>query len=562
MVDSTHLVPWVMGAALCLGGCYSGLDVGADADSSGDDDPVNDPEAQCEEANAGSLPRMVRLTHSQYDNTVRDLLGLDLDSSSVFLPDPLVGGFSNNAESLTVTDRLARDYRRAAEEIAEALGEQPEVLSALIPCDAGAGQACADQFIASFGRRAYRRPLTVDEQAAFAAIFAAGDGLYNSGSAFDQGIQLVVEAFLQSPHFLYRVELSSTVDAEDPTIVPLSGYEIASRLSFLMWNSMPDDELLDAAAAGELDTAQGVEQAARRLLADARATGPVRDFHYQWLRLEEYETINKNAEVFPQYQPGMSHVMEEETLRFIERVMLEQDGTWTDLMTTPGTFVNAETAGLYGLDGSNYGEELTWVDLPATERKGILTQSGFLATNAYADITSPIHRGVFVQRNILCAAIPEPPGNVDPTLPDFEGEIRTTRDAVEVHTSPVSCGGCHDSINAPGFLFEGYDAMGQVRATENGVPVDTASTVVVGAEEHQFAGAMDFIDHVAESEVARRCYLTQWFRYANMRQETFDDQCTLDGLHQVLQDTDYNLRELLVAMTQTTTFRFRASEAG
>ncbi len=560
MADTIRLVPWVIGAALCLGGCYRGLDDGLGADSDGP--PQDDPDAQCEEASPGALPRLVRLTHTQYDNTVRDLVGLELSSSSVFLPDPVVGGFSNNAENLVVTDRLARDYRRSAEEIAQELADEPEVFAALLPCDPGGGQACAQQFIAEFGRRAYRRPLTADEEARFLNVFEAGDGLYGSGTAFDQGIQLVVEGFLQSPHFLYRGELSSEVDADDPNLVPLSGYEVATRLSYLMWNSMPDDALLAAAEAGELDTAQGVEAEARRLLADGRASGPIRDFHRQWLHLEEYANINKNGETFPQFQPGMLAAMEEEALLFIERVVLEQGGTWGDLMTTPGTFVNADIASLYGLDPSGFGEELVWTDLPANERGGLLTQSGFLASHAYADITSPIHRGVFVQRNILCAAIPEPPGNIDATLPELQGNIQTTRDAVEAHTEPTQCRGCHDQINAPGFLFENYDALGQLRTSENGVAVDTASTVLIGPDEHEFGGAMEFVDHVATSEIAQRCYLTHWFRYANMRQETIDDQCTLDGLHEILQGSDYSVAELLVSLTQTTTFRYRAPEAG
>ncbi|MBC8072727.1 MAG: DUF1592 domain-containing protein, partial [Deltaproteobacteria bacterium] len=321
------------------GGASGSGDGSADGEDGGtaDDDGAVDPFCE-EETLPGGLTHFVRLTHRQYDNSVRDLLGVEGNPSDAFLGDTSVKGFSNNADQLAVTDRLARDYRRASEQIAAELLADPPRLSSLVVCDPGPdADACAQTFIESFGRRAFRRPLQDEEKAAFFAIYQAGDGKYETGSAFEQGIALVVEAFLQSPSFLYRVELSSPpADAE---LVALSGWEIASRLSYMMWNSTPDDALLAAAEAGELDSAEGIEEHARRLLADGRASDPVQDFHGQWLHVDRYPNIQKDPMVFPEYDPSAPASMATETMEFFRRTILDEGGSYADLMTSRTTYV-------------------------------------------------------------------------------------------------------------------------------------------------------------------------------------------------------------------------------
>ncbi len=454
MVDNKYQLPryCVVGlACAALSACYTGAASPADGDGEDDaadegigdtDEPdtdgpsVGDPDAECNDDTVlAALPNLVRLTHRQYDNTIRDLVGIDDHPSSVFLPDAAVAGYDNNAEMLIVGDRLARDYRRAAEDLAGRVLADPVLLGELLPCDAQTGDTgCAELFIADLGARAFRRELTDGEQAAYVALHATGAGLYGDGSAFEQGIRLVLEAMLQSPNLLYRVELSSPMAGESS--VPLSGPELATRLSYLLWNSMPDTELLDAALAGDLDSAAGLEEQARRLLADPRARDPVADFHAQWLQVSRYVDVTKDPEQFPEWNAGLGDAMQQESRRFIERVVFELAGGYAELMTSPTSVVDDRLAALYGV-APTMGSAFAPVDLDPASRAGILTQIGFLASRAYADQTSPIHRGVFVQRQLLCAALPDPPPNIDPNLPPLEGDVHTTRDAVDLHTSPA-----------------------------------------------------------------------------------------------------------------------------
>lgn len=555
------------------GGCYTGLpgsaaDGGApgagaddaadsdDADESGDDDGDTDgAPSECEGSELVAMPGLVRLTHVQYDHSVQDLLGLDVEPSAEFLPDASVAGFDNNAEALAVGDRLGRDYRRAAEDLAGLLVADADALADLLPCAPAEGDlACAQEFVHDFGRRVYRRPITDDEATRYVALFSAADGLYDDGTPFEQGIRVIVEAMLQSPHFIWRVELSS--DTSDGELVPLDGWEIATRLSYLLWGSTPDEELLDAAADGELDDAEGIEAHARRLLADERARATVRDFHDQWLQLDRYEDVNKDPEAFPGWDPAIGLFAREETRRFVERVVFEEGGGYAELLSSPTSVVNADLAAIYGIAGE-FDDAFVPVELDPSARAGLLTQIGFLASHAFARQTSPIHRGVFVHRQLLCTVIPDPPANIDTSLPPTGGEIHTTRDAVEAHTSPQACTGCHGLINEPGFAFEGYDAIGATRTEDNGWPVDTKGSIQLDDDVVEFADGVELAHAIADSEDAKRCYLVNWYRYANMRQETADDACTLASLHESLTASDYDIQELLVAMTQTTTFRFR-----
>ncbi|MBL4688400.1 MAG: DUF1592 domain-containing protein [Nannocystaceae bacterium] len=553
-----------IGALLVSSGCYRGSDGAAEGGASGtegDDDGADDgadgaPDPFCEEDTLpGKLSRFVRLTHRQYDNTVKALLTVDTTPAAEFLNDAAIGGFNNNADQLLVNNNLARDYRRAAEQLGDALVTDSARLASLLPCTPDADpDGCAAMFIAQFGHRAFRRPLTSEEQAQFEGLYQTGGGLYESGSDFEQGISFVVEAFLQAPSFLYRSELTPAGEGQD--VVALSGYEIASRLSYMMWNSMPDDELFAAAEAGMLDDAQGVQAQARRMLEDPRAADPIEDFHQQWLGMSKYASLSKDPDMFPEFVPGMADSMQAETLAFARNTILTNDGTFTDLMTSTDSYVDERLAPLYGLEGE-FGPELTPVSLDPAQRAGFLTHIGFLAGNAYFAGTSPIHRGVFVQRQVMCTTIPDPPGDADLELPPFDEELTTTRQRVEHHTSADACQGCHSVINEPGFAFEGYDAIGVLRTEENGVTVDTQGSFATPDGEMEFTDAVDMIHKIAESPQAQRCYLTQWFRYASSRTETVDDLCSLNGMHENLVEGDYNVKELLVSLTRTVSFRYR-----
>ncbi len=572
------VLPLAVGSLLACGAQPEDEATSESSATEGVEDAPRDPEVDgepvddCAVETPGPRPRLVRLTHAQYERSVNELLpGIEQSPASEFIADPLFAGFDNNADALTVTARLARDYRRAAEALAAEAVATPSILHGAAPCVAAAGdelaldeheaEACAVELIERFGRRVYRRPLSESQRAAYLEVYRRGPGLYEEGAAFAQGVRLVLETMLQSPRFLYRVELSTGPGGDlDGDVIALDGYEIATRLSFLLWNSTPDDELLDAAADGALAQPAEIEEHARRLLDDPRAREPVLDFHAQWLGFQRYEGLSKDAALYPEFAELSAGAMQEETRRFIEHVVFELEEGYAALMTAPISFVNAELAAIYGVTHVADPEEFVRVELDADERAGLLTQLGFLAAHAQPDASSPILRGVFVHRQILCNQLPAPPDDVELDPPMDAGVYETTRERVEAHTSAPYCASCHGVINPAGFAFEHFDAIGRYRAHEGAAPIDAAASVPVDGGELAFTDHVDFATQLAALEQARRCYLENWFRYAYAREPASADACTLDGLHARAEQRDYNVKELLVAFTQTRTFRFRARD--
>ncbi len=541
-----------LGLALIVGlGCSGQIEVGINSPGPGG---INTN--ICSKV-ASSGTKLVRLTHAQYDNTVRDLLDLPVAPSAAFQKDPTFQGFNNNALGLNVTDRQGRDYRRSAEALGLQLVNTPAARSKVVPC-AGSTDDCAKSFIASFGRRAYRRPLTQTEKDSLFVMFKKADSVLEGTDPFNKGVQFVIETLLQMPQFLYRVELVESAPVK--ALVPLNSFEIASRLSYLLWNTTPDAALLDLAEAGKLGTADEVKAQAVKMLDDVRAHQVVDDFHYQWLDLDKYNNLTRDPTLFPLFTAAVEPMMQQETLRFVSHVVFDQKAPFATLFTAPYTFVNLELAALYKLTGTYTTAAYTRVELDPTQRAGLLTQTGFLATHAYSQSDSPIHRGVFMIRRILCLPLGDPPGNADLKLPPIVGDIKTTRQQVNVHTSPAPCSGCHARINAMGFAFENYDAVGQYRTQDNGVPVDSSGSISLGGQERRFANAVDFAKIVAASDEARGCYARNWLRYAYQRADGPEDGCDLDAMTTRLARSDYPLKEMIGDLTQNNSFRFRSAE--
>jgi hypothetical protein len=500
--------------------------------------------------------RFFRLTHVQYDNAVRALTGLDVRPSVNFPGDQNQAGFDRGMD-LQVADALGKGYKATAETIAAQVVATPAAYQKVVGCDPAMAAACTTTYIAEFGRRAYRRPLTDAEKTAYANLFTLGNTLVDgTGTAFQKGVQTTLQAFLQSPHFLYRTELSATVSGG---LIALSGYELASRLSFLLQNGPPDDTLLQAAAT-QLVTGDDVAAQARRLVATPAARDTMRDFHRQWLVTDSFANkLTKDAAKYPTVTPDLAPVLIAEIEQFVNAVTFDVGKGWTSLMTAPFTFVNRTTAPLYGVTGT-FTDTLTRVDLNPAQRGGLFTRLGFLATHAYSNQSSPIHRGVFIQRNVLCGTLPDPPMNV-PELPPLTA-TQTTRQQVDMHTAPAACATCHKLlINPLGFGFENYDAVGQYRTTENGVAIDANGSLVGTAAAR--AGGATFTDGVtasqmlAESPEARSCYATTWVRYAFGRQEGTGDSCSIAAMATSLGDDSYKVTDLLVDMSRTKSFMFR-----
>ncbi len=497
--------------------------------------------------------RARRLTHTEYNRAITDLVGLDPSELSNEFPEelPTLQGYFQLG-SLGTTERLFQQLQRSAESIAGTLLQTPEAYAGVVKCTS-ADTACRDTFIQDFGRRAYRRPLTEGESTTYRDLFAAA-AEWSPADAFRGGVQSVVEAMLQSPNFLYRIERGTT--ERDEFGVRLAGYEIATRLSFMIAGTIPDAELLAAAEAGELADSAGITRQARRLVDSPAVLERVKDFHARWAQLDELGGVAKDTSVFPQFSPELMSSMVAATDRFVEEVTLGANGGLEALLTAPYGYVDQNLAALYGLSGS-FGPELQRVEFDAqSPRGGLLTQPGFLAGHSSSDTgTSPVLRGVFVLRRLLCQPIPDPPPNAQSTVPPpSETPIVTTREYFEWKTGMDACQGCHSMINPVGFAFEDFDGIGGHRTAEKGAPVDASGTVKIGDATLGFVGGKELASQIASLPEAQACYARNWLRYAWGRADTDADLRTLTLLRQGLASPDYGVRDLLVDITESAAF--------
>jgi hypothetical protein len=479
---------------------------------------------------AGGLvatPRVVRLSRPQWENSVRDLLQLSdiSDVTSKVTGDALVG-LDNEAEALRIDPQLRADLEEAATALADKVALDPAALARLIPSDAPAsGAERATAFLKAFGARAYRRPLTDAELSTYQALFTHATSVYPADQAFVAGAKLTLSAFLQSPHFLYRTELSSEVSGGR---VALSDYEVASKLALALASTMPDAELFAAAAAGKLRDRTEVTKQAQRLLTSEKGGQSVDHLHFQMYRLGAYDGIVRSTQTFPEFTPGTPSAMRSEVQKFLRYVFDQGQGV-SGIFTTPVGFVNSALAPIYGVTGT-YGAELTKVDLNPAQRSGLLTLAGFLSSYAVLDDPDSIHRGVFVNQRILCRELPPPDPKATVLKPLDAG--MTNRERVEATTGPGTCGqGCHSTIiNPPGFAFEHFDAIGKYRDQDRGKPINAAASYAFAEELKSFDGAIEFSQLLAQSPQAHSCYLQNWMGYINGHLFQAEEQPTLDAL--------------------------------
>lgn len=543
LVALASAVAIAIAAPALVAGCYTGD--GVPDVSKGAHDPNGT--ATCVTPSPGASP-LRRLTQSQYDNTVRDLLGDATHPAQSFPPDETSGEFSN-ATSLTVSPLLAQAYQTAAEALAaKAIAKK----STLLPCDpVSAGEdSCAKQFIAKFGRRAYRRPLTPVEASALFALYTTN----KTGGTFDEGIQSVIEAMLQSAPFLYRVEFGAT-DTAKGSVLPLAPYEMASRLSYFLWNSMPDDVLLAAADTNALSTSDQIAAQARRMIADSKAHDTTRDFFDQWLKLKSLDGVSKDSATYPDFNDGVRASMLAETRAFVDWVMWSAGGSVETLLSSNVSFVDANTARLYGIQAPQ-GGGVVKTTLDASQRAGILTQPSILTIIAKPNQSSPVLRGKFVRERFLCQPLPPPPANLVIIPPEVKPGA-TTRERFAEHDKNPACAGCHTLMDPIGFGFEHYDGMGKFRTTDQNLPVDATGALSDSDVDGTFDGAVELAKKLAQSKAVKECVATEWFRYAFGRGETQDDSCSLTAAKKAFGGAQYDMRELLVALTLTDAFRFR-----
>lgn len=501
-----------------------------------------------DEPSAGSVRR---LTHVEYDNTIAVLLGDESRPSSAFEAEVAQNGFTNNGAGQNVSPALTEQYMVAAETLSRSATQNvPELLG----CDpAVVGEdACVRQFIEGFGRRAWRRPLSQEEQGRLFELFSTVRAEFE----FDVSIQLVVQAFLQSPQFIYLLE-PSPADAVPGSAVPLDSWEVATRLSYFLLGSMPDPVLFTEAEAGALQTPEAVVAQARRLLELPRARERIALFFTEWLRLRNIDRKQKDATLFPNYDLAMGALMRQQVELFAQSIILDESGTVTDLLTAPYTFVNRELAPLYGV-AVPADDQFHRVDLDPTQRAGLLTHVAVMANLAHGNQTDPVVRGKFVRTGLLCDAIPAPPADAVITVPEITPGA-TTRERFTQHQEDPICATCHQFMDPIGLGFEHYDPLGQWRDMDNGLPVDATGEIVGTDVAGPFNGALELSQKLAGSEQALDCFARTWLRFALGRSDLDVDAGALAVADERFRASGFEIKELLVALTETRAFRYQVA---
>jgi hypothetical protein len=495
---------------------------------------------------------MRRLTRSQYNNTIHDLLGIAGDPAGEFGVDEEEGGFAaNNVAPLE--DLQIEKYQQAAADLAD---KAVANLATLMRCAPGAAEpACVDQFVRGFGRRAYRRPLTDQEVARYKTLFDTG----RAGGDLASGISLVLTAMLQSPNFLYRIELGDPATATKDGVA-LTPWEVGTRLAFFLTNSTPDDELLSAAEAGKLKTPEGIAAEAQRLLTSPKSRDTLISFYEQWLQTDDLLTVEKDPKAYPDYSPVVRAAMRDEVLEFVDQVTRLGDGKLSTLLTTNTSYFRGPLYPIYGMGMASAagGSILKKITLPADQRAGIFTLAGLMAKHGHADQSSPVGRGYLISSRVLCQVPPPPPPGVDNNVPAADPNV-STRVRFEQHRTKPECASCHALMDPLGVSFEIYDGVGRYRTMDGTKPVDAASELKgTKASDGPTKDAVDLMHKLADAEETRTCFAKQMFRYAFGREESTqpaDTQILGDGVA-ALGKTG-RIPDLMVAIATAPGFRTR-----
>jgi hypothetical protein len=502
-----------------------------------------------------------RISNAEYDRIVRDLLGVTaLHAYGDSAPSNLLATDQEGG----LTDVGWAGYKTVAEAIAAQVMADPTLRASFISCDPAVG-TCLHDTVVSFGRRAYRRPLSADDIAAFDSVIAKGSEITPTGAPLEIA-EALLYLFLVSPSFIQKEELQDVADGAGH--LQLSSYELAARLAFLLWGSLPDRTLEQSADDGKLATAEQILQQAARMLKDPRARDMVSAFHRSYMLMgtnTRWDNTNKDPSLFPAFTRELVGVMQQETELFFDNIVFAKNGSFEDLIQSPVAFVNSSTAPFYGLDPAKFSSTLTETTLGAT-RPGFLTRLGFL--NAYSGYqgTSPILRGAFITKQVLGIAVGAPPPGAEQTpLPPASDQLDTNRKRFDAMTSGPQCAACHHTfINPPGFALEAFDTVGSSQTTERstGTAIDTSADVLTsyyGPAVH-VSGPAELMAAIAQSAGAKSKYVSEWIAYTTGRRGDPGDSCAVNGITAKMSTSGYTVQNLITDLTQTLSFRVRTAE--
>ena len=518
----------------------------------------------------GSSP-VRRLSRIEYDNMVRDL-GLDPNNTqpaTQFVTEQKIdtgkaGNFNTNAYATISGTLINQQYLEAAEALATAAVANSNVLTALLPSSSCGTKnaACASAFITTWANRAFRGQLDAGETTALNTLYTTVSAQFD----FATGIQAVIEAVLTSPRFLFVLEFGQPSSDPSAAAVPLAPMELATRLALYLWRSIPDQTLLDAANGvngAHLTSASDVSTQATRMLADAKAKSALSDFADQWLDIENMNSVTKDTQ-FKKWTASVAADLHTESLTTFTQAVLGSS-SYTSLLTSGSSYINANLASFYGLSGSPTFSSASTVNTGANPRTGILSQGSVLAMHAHTSLPSPTKRGRMIRQQILCEEVPDPPASVGGVpIPPPPASITsgTTRAAYLQHVSANSlCNNCHQYMDWIGFGFDNYDATGAYITQENTVNVDPSgqflpypnSTDISGT----FTGMSDMITQLSKSDQVNQCFALEEIRYALLRSETDEDACSAQQIYQAFSGSNFNLSKLVVAVVSSNAFMYR-----
>ena len=530
-----------------------------DADQPDDDEVANFRAALQREINAYDCsienhPGRVtlrRLNKADYNNTIRDLTGLELNLADAFPADDVGNGFDNIGDVLAIPPVLLEKYLDAAQTVAEQVMADEQARQKVFPYQAQSDEERRDvarRNLRDFATKAFRRPVSEGE---FERLYELMRQARRQDLSSDETLEFVMTAVLANPHFLFRVEQDPTENDEDG-IRSLDGYELAARLSYFLWSSMPDAELMQLAETGELTHTDILSQQAKRMLADPKSIALVENFAGQWLQLRDVSSLTPDPTVFPEFDAALQSAMRRETEVFFEKV-IQEDRSILEFLTAEYTYVNERLAKHYGITGV-HGEDFERVSAPPG-RRGMLTHASILMLTSNPTRTSPVKRGKWILENILAEPPPPPPANVPPL--DENGEtLGSLRERMEQHRANPACAVCHTKMDIVGFGMEHFDAIGGWRDRDGRFEIDASGELPGGRKFNGADGLMDILVEEKKTEFCR-CLARKMLTYALGRGIESTDRCTINDIVASLQAQEYRFSALVTAIVTSDPFTKR-----
>jgi len=491
-----------------------------------------------------------RLTIAQYRNAIRDLFGESIIVPTALEPDAPLNGFASIGASVsTISPSGVERYEQAAFAIAKQVTADPALFASVVPCTPkGADDLdCAKKTVTALGRRVYRRPLQTSEVDKLSGVFLQAAGTLGG---FDKGLEFAIAAMLQSPHFLYRPQIGEP-DPNNPGHRRYTSLEMASRLSFFLWNSIPDEELLAAAEAGDLGDDAGLDVQVLRMIESDRARQGLRAFITEYLRLDQLDALSKDPTLFTYFSPEVGPAAREETLLGFEHLVFELDGDYRDIFLTRRTFVNPKLASMYAIPAPT-DEGFAEVELPSNSpRIGLLGQVSILALNAHPTSTSSTLRGRFVRQDLLCDDIPPPPVNVNTGLPDADPNARTLRERMKKHLTDPTCSSCHLLMDPIGLGLENFDSIGRYRKKDNDVEIDASGEI----DGVAFTNARELATVVHDNGKLAPCFVRKMYEYATAFEHTEEERAVVNALTYDFRASGHRVKSLMMSIATSPAFR-------